>query len=692
MDHARFAGSNFRSSLSRSLAYLMLAFGCASVCTADVNIPLSTAGSPPWAIPDGAGANVFGPPLTLAGSISNSGYIAGISAVSIEMAHPFVADLRVRLVYTPADGPGAGVPVTVPILTRVGYTGSGNGDASDLDGSYVFTDPPAGQDGWAILTTLGNDTNFVLPSGSYAAFDALNAPVTLATSLAGLSATGTFELLFDDARSPATGTVSSASVTLMVECAQPEWSAQGSTPFSIVRALAVLSDGHIIAGGDNSAVGNIARYNPMADTWTALGSGVTGGVSSVAVLPDGDVIAGGTFPTAGGVAVGGLGRFDPPSFSWSAFGSGTDGASLALKVLPDGSVIVGGSFSTAGGLAANNIARYNPTTDTWSALGSGTNSYVEALAILSDGDVIAGGSFDVAGGVAVNNIARYDFTTGTWSALGSGVEGFPIGEILEMCALSDGSVVVGGYFDTAGGVPANYIARYHPTTDSWSAMGSGTNAIVHALVEMSDGDVIAGGAFTNAGGVAVNNIARYDAATGTWSALDSGTNNSVRALLVLPEGYVEVGGQFTTAGGLSVSKVARWFPGPADPSILLQPLSQTTALLGVSQFRVFALGGPGTDTPTYTWRKDGVPIDAMANPSAATAVLTIGSVQASDTGSYDCLVTNDCGGGGTLSDAATLSLVPDPCPGDYNGDGFFDLADLIGFSTDWQPNVGQNCP
>lgn len=32
------------------------------------------------------------------------------------------------------------------------------------------------------------------------------------------------------------------------------------------------------------------------------------------------------------------------------------------------------------------------------------------------------------------------------------------------------------------------------------------------------------------------------------------------------------------------------------------------------------------------------------------------------------------------------------CKGDYNGDGFVDLADLIGFNIDWQPNIGQNCP
>lgn len=35
---------------------------------------------------------------------------------------------------------------------------------------------------------------------------------------------------------------------------------------------------------------------------------------------------------------------------------------------------------------------------------------------------------------------------------------------------------------------------------------------------------------------------------------------------------------------------------------------------------------------------------------------------------------------------------PPGSPGDYNGDGMVDLADLVGFNTDWQPNIGTTCP
>jgi hypothetical protein len=48
---------------------------------------------------------------------------------------------------------------------------------------------------------------------------------------------------------------------------------------------------------------------------------------------------------------------------------------------------------------------------------------VRALAVLPGGDVIAGGLFTTAGGVSANGIARYNPSTGVWSALGAGTNG-----------------------------------------------------------------------------------------------------------------------------------------------------------------------------------------------------------------------------------------------------------------------------
>ncbi len=290
-------------------------------------------------------------------------------------------------------------------------------------------------------------------------------------------------------------------------------------------------------------------------------------VNAIVVLPNGEIIVGGYFSTAGSVAASNIARYNPSTGAWSAMGSGTDSEVRALAILASGDVIVGGYFSTAGGVAASRIARYSPMTGAWAPMGLGPEGSVDALAVLPSGEVLAGGSFTMAGGGAANNIARFNPTTGVWAALGSGVSGGAFPEVLALAVLPGGDVIVGGSFATAGGVVANSIARYNPSTNTWSALGSGTNSIVYALAVLPGGDVIVGGFFTTAGGVTANRIARLNPTTGSWSAMGSGvawdnyyTAPSVRALAVLPGGDVMVGGDFGSAGGIETSGTAIYTP------------------------------------------------------------------------------------------------------------------------------------
>jgi hypothetical protein len=64
-------------------------------------------------------------------------------------------------------------------------------------------------------------------------------------------------------------------------------------------------------------------------------------------------------------------------------------------------------------------------------------------------------------------------------------------------AVSGSDLYAGGFFTTAGGSPANYIAKWDGST--WSALGSGMNYTVNALA-VSGSDLYAGGGFMTAGG------------------------------------------------------------------------------------------------------------------------------------------------------------------------------------------------
>ncbi|MBS0195498.1 MAG: immunoglobulin domain-containing protein [Planctomycetes bacterium] len=437
-----------------------------------------------------------------------------------------------------------------------------------------------------------------------------------------------------------------------------------------VFAFAVLPGGDVILGGcfgsaGGVAVNNIARYNPVTRVWSAMGNGVPSCVYALTVLPDGDVIVGGdNFRPS---------RYNPITGAWSFLADGVNRSVRALAVLPGGNLVAGGGFSYVppgqpSSAAVNRIAVYDFGSGVWSRLGTGMNNRVDALAVLSNGDVIAGGVFGTAGGVPVNYIARYH---GAWSAIGSGVNA----GVHALAVLPDGDVVVGGGFTTAGGVAASNIARCNPTTGAWSPLGAGTNGDVYSLAVLLGGDVIAGGGYSTAGGTAAASIARCNPATGAWSTFGSGVNGSVNSLGVLPGGDLIAGGSFLIAGGINAVRFARYTFGITAPSIDTQPLPQVACSLGTVAFTVIA---EGTDPLAYQWRKSAEPIDSSTNPSAATATLILMNVGSADEGVYDCIVTNSCGS--ITSGPATLTV----CIGDFNCDGGIDGGDADAFFADWE--------
>ena len=144
---------------------------------------------------------------------------------------------------------------------------------------------------------------------------------------------------------------------------------------------------------------------------------------------------------------------------------------------------------------------------------NGLNGTVSALAV-SGSTLYAGGYFTTAGGIAANYIAQWNGSS--WSALGSGMNGY-----VSALAVSGSTLYAGGNFTTAGGSAANYIAQWNGS--SWSALGSGMNGYVSALA-VSGSTLYAGGYFTTAGGNAANYIAQWNGSS--WSALGSGMGGS----------------------------------------------------------------------------------------------------------------------------------------------------------------------
>jgi hypothetical protein len=254
-----------------------------------------------------------------------------------------------------------------------------------------------------------------------------------------------------------------------------------------------------------------------------------------------------------------------PTFGEQA---GVDGSVLDFATFDDGhgpALYVAGAFLTAGGVPAKRIARWDGSR--WTALGSGMSggSYpeVRALAVYDNGRgpaLYAGGSFTTAGGGPANHIARWDGSS--WTALGGGSND----EVRALAVYDDGggpALYAGGSFTTAGGVPASHVAKWNGS--SWAALGSGmggTYASVDALTVFDDGRgaaLYAGGAFTTAGGGPASCIAKWNGSS--WAALGGGVDSAVYALAVYDDGggpALFAAGSFLFAGGAPARKIARW--------------------------------------------------------------------------------------------------------------------------------------
>jgi len=308
-------------------------------------------------------------------------------------------------------------------------------------------------------------------------------------------------------------------------------------------------------------------------TWSPLGSGVDGDgqyaqyVIALTAFDDGSgpaLYAGGVFDAAGGIVAHGIARWD--GSAWSPLGEGLVGAVEALAVFDDGegpALYAGGQFRLDNGRKTSaEVAVWDGYA--WSEVGggfTGGSHWVYALAVYDDGTgpaLYAGGSFIAAGGVRAYGIARWDGAS--WSSVGDGTDG----PIFALTVFDDGSgpaLYAGGSFLMAGEVEAKKIARWDGK--SWSPLDAGiTGGSVYTLTAFDDGSgpaLFAGGGFKSAGGVPANRVAKWDG--DRWSALDSGLNDWVSAFAVFDDGSgpaLYAGGGFTTADGVPSSYIAKW--------------------------------------------------------------------------------------------------------------------------------------
>ncbi len=216
-----------------------------------------------------------------------------------------------------------------------------------------------------------------------------------------------------------------------------------------------------------------------------------------------------------------------------------DGVTAPLRCTLDdgaGGMYAGGVFLEAllrdgPSTEVSNVALWDPSgrngRGEWDNLEGGLDGPVNALA-RSGADVYVAGAFgsSVQEGTPTPRIARWDPAGRVWSPVGQGVRGGSFAEIQAMTTDASDRVVVGGDFTTVVNpdgteVPSGGVARWNPTSETWTALGEGFQTRLFETILPLDGDsVLVSGQFVLPGQSDVIPVMLWDGLS--WSPYDDG--------------------------------------------------------------------------------------------------------------------------------------------------------------------------
>ena len=438
-----------------------------------------------------------------------------------------------------------------------------------------------------------------------------------------------------------------------------------------VTSIAVLPDGKILLGGDFDRIGgtvrrSVARLNPNGSLDTSFNADfwLYSYVSALAVQSDGKILAGGYFSVVANQSRTNLVRLNANGTLDSNFTAGADSLVRAVSLQADGRILVGGEFTKLAGQSVNLVGRLNSngTLDT-SFSASVSGKWVYALAIQSDGKILVGGSFTNIAGQSRTNLARlinttspvesltYDFWNVTWLRGGTAPE---VSRVTFDAAINGsnwfslgaGVKIPGGWSPVGFELPLNtnivnlrargYVAGSLKNGSGWFVETISGPPLIASQPASRTNNLGTRATFTVSG--AGSGLLTYRWRKGGTDLTDGGRIFGVHSATLSVSNAIGIDqGDYTVVLSNSYASVTSGVARltVADPVITNQPMSLN---LNTGQSGVLTVGVIGTAPLTYQWRKDG---NSIANSNGNS--LNLSNVQMTNTGNYDVVVSSPSG-------------------------------------------------
>jgi uncharacterized delta-60 repeat protein len=344
--------------------------------------------------------------------------------------------------------------------------------------------------------------------------------------------------------------------------------------------MALQNDGRIVIGGqfytvDGQAHTNIARLQPDGSLDTNFAVQITrstsvGQIKALAIQTNGRILAGGMFDSVNGMARKGMVRFNADGSLDSGFNPlfGQIPTVEAIALLPNGQILIAGSFTLGQVDARRSVARLNEngTVDLSFNVGS-VSGFPYGLLVQTNGQILIRGFFSAVGGISRSNIARLNSNGTVDSNFAPRLNAFA--SVTSMALQPDGKVLITGTFTNVNGVPRNGAARLltNGMLDTTFSLTNGSERVfsnggwLDFVTIDSSGRIFLNGGFNADDLSGYYGLARFN----PDGSLDSAfkpmksiiSNLKVNRAIFLNDGKILLGGEFGDVFGVQRGGIAR---------------------------------------------------------------------------------------------------------------------------------------